>query len=91
MPAHMNTQITLTIKQTKITKDGKDDTDNFSCSEQIPRQDSDATAGYHGTWVILVGGLLPTSTLSLHIPTLVYKCLSTNPPITIYPWLHHSS
>lgn len=49
MPAHMNTQITLTIKQTKITKDGKDDTDNFSCSEQIPRQDSDATAGYHGT------------------------------------------
>ncbi len=43
------------------------------------------------TRVILVGGLLPTSTLSSHIPTLRYMCLSTNPPIVIHPRRRHSS
>ncbi len=44
------TQITHIIKQTTLTKDDKDHgADNLSSSALIPHQDSDSTAGYHGT------------------------------------------
>lgn len=97
------TQITLVYQADNgaVAKDDKDDGgDNLSFGALISHRT--AWRGIMGpfnlawkTRVILVRGLLPTSTLSLppssHIPTWVYMYLSTNPPIVIYPRLRHSS
>lgn len=46
----MLAQITLVTERSTITKDDEDDdADNLSSGALVPHQDSDSTAGYHGT------------------------------------------